>query len=114
MSKVYPEIEDAVSEKHERLGELLRQTLALAGEIAEDKGRHLPGECIILRRMSNSDPAGAHHPGPHRQSIRRSLLERRKALNLNDSEDSLSPSPSPSHASSVQEPFSPGSVASQS
>lgn len=102
MSKPNIGNEDGGSDKYERLEELLRQTLTLAGEIAEDKGRPLPGECIIVRRRSNSEPNGAN-----RQDIRLSLLKRRKALRSDESEDSQSPSP----ASSVQEPFSPGTVA---
>lgn len=104
MIKPCPDDEDGGSDRYERLEDLLRQTLTLAGEIAEDKGRPLPGECIIVRRRSNSDPTGAN-----RQDIRRSLLKRREALKFDESEDSQSQSPSP--ASSVQEPFSPGSVA---
>lgn len=104
MSKPNPDNEDGGSDKYERLEELVRQTLTLAGAIAEDKGRRLPGECIIVRRRSNSEPTGAN-----RQDIRFSLLKRRKALKSDESEDSPSPSPSP--ASSVQEPFSPGTVA---
>lgn len=102
MSKPNPANEDGGSNKYERLEELLRQTLTLAGEIAKDKGRPLPGECIIVQRRSNSEPTGAN-----RQDIRLSLLKRRKALRSDESEDSQSPSP----ASSVQEPFSPGTVA---
>lgn len=109
MSKAHPDNRDEASDKYERLEELLRQTVILAGEIAEGKGRPLPGECIVVRRRSNSDPAGAHLLGSYRYDIRRSLLERRKALKLDDSEDSPGPSPSPE--SSVQEPLSPGSVA---
>lgn len=108
MGKAYPDNEDEVSDKYERLGNLLRQTVTLVGEIAEDKGRPLPGECIIVRRRLNSEPNGANSPA-HRHDIRRSLLDRRKAWKLDDSEDSPPASPSPS--SSVQEPFSPGSVA---
>lgn len=109
MGKLYPDNEDEASDRHERLQDLLQQTLALAGEIAEDEGRVLPGECIIVHTRSNSDPVGAQPPGAHRQDIRHSLLERRKALKLDDSEDSPIQSPSP--ASSVQEPFSPDPVA---
>lgn len=105
MSTTYPDNEDEASDKYERLGELLRQTLTLAGEIAEEKGHPL----IIVRRRTNTDPTGAHPSGPCRQGIRRGLLDRKKALRLDDSEDSQAPSPSP--GSSVQEPFSPGSVA---
>lgn len=104
MSKPCPDHEDGSSDRYERLEELLRQTLTLAGEIAEDEGRPLPGECIIVRRRSNADPTGSN-----RQDIRFRLLKRRKALKLDESEDSQSQSPSP--ASSVQEPFSPGSLA---
>lgn len=104
MSKPYSGHEDGSSDRYERLEELLRQTLTLAGEIAEDKGRPLPGECIIVRRSSNSDPTGGN-----RQDIRSRLLKRRKALKFDESEDSQSQSQSP--ASSVQEPFSPGSLA---
>lgn len=104
MSKPYPDDEDGGSDRYERLEDLLRQTLTLAGEIAEDKGRPLPGECIVVRSMSNADPTGEN-----RQDIRRCLLKRRKALKFDESEDSQSQSPSP--ASSIQEPFSPGSVA---
>lgn len=102
MSKAYQDDEIEVYDKYERLEALLRQTLTLAGEITDDKGRPLPGECIIVRRRSNSDPTGAS-----RQDIRRSLLKRRKAFNIDESEDSQSQSP----ASSVQEPFSPASLA---
>lgn len=102
MSKPNPANEDGGSNKYERLEELLRQTHTLAGEIAKDKGRPLPGECIIVQRRSNSEPTGAN-----RQDIRLSLHKRRKALRSDESEDSQSPSP----ASSVQEPFSPGTVA---
>lgn len=102
MSKPNPAKEDGGSNKYERLEELLRQTHTLAGEIAKDKGRPLPGECIIVQRRSNSEPTGAN-----RQDIRLSLHKRRKALRSDESEDSQSPSP----ASSVQEPFSPGTVA---
>ncbi|KAK7726116.1 hypothetical protein SLS63_007793 [Diaporthe eres] len=104
MSKPYPDHEDGSSDRYERLEELLRQTLTLAGEIAEDEGRTLTGECIIVRRRSNSDPTGGN-----RQDIRSRLLKRRKALKFDESEDSQSQSQSP--ASSVQEPFSPGSLA---
>ncbi|KAI7784889.1 hypothetical protein LA080_008920 [Diaporthe eres] len=104
MSKTYPDHEDRGSDRYERLEELLRQTLTLAGEIAEDEGRPLPGECIIVRRRSDSDPGGGN-----RQDIRSRLLKRRKALKFDASEDSQSQSQSP--ASSVQEPFSPGSLA---
>lgn len=104
MSKQHPDTEDGGSDRYERLEDLLRQTLTLAGEIAEDNGRTLPGECIIVRRRSNADPSGANRPG-----VLRSLLKTRKALKLDESEGSPSQSPSP--ASSVQEPFSPGSVA---
>lgn len=102
MSRPNPDNEGGGSDKYERLEELLRQTLTLAGEIFEDKGRPIPGECIIVRRRSNSEPTGVN-----RQDIRLSLLKRRKALRSDESEDSQSPSP----ASSVQEPFSPGTVA---
>lgn len=102
MSKPKPDNEDGGSDKYKRLEDLLRQTLTLAGEIAEDKGLPLPGECIVVRRRSNSEPTGGN-----RQDIRLSLLKRRKALQSDESEDSQSPSP----ASSVQEPFSPGTVA---
>lgn len=102
MSRPNPDNEDGGSDKYKRLEELLRQTLTLAGEIAEDKGLPLPGECIVVRRRSNSEPTGANL-----QNIRLSLLKRRKALKSDESEDSPSPSP----ASSVQEPFSPGTVA---
>lgn len=102
MSKPFHSNDDGGPDRYERLEELLRQTLVLAGETAEDQGRPLPGECIILRKRSNSDPGGAN-----RKDVRRSLLKRRKALKLDESEDSQSPSP----ASSVQEPFSPGSLA---
>lgn len=104
MSKSLPDHEDKSSDRYERLEELLRQTLMLAGEIAGDEGRPLPGECIIVRRRSNSDPTGGN-----RQDIRSGLLKRRKALKFDESEDSQSQSQSP--ASSVQEPFSPGSLA---
>lgn len=109
MGKPYPDHEDEASDRYERLEELLQQTLALASEIAEDAGRALPGERIIVHRRSNSDPVGSQPSGAHRQDIRRSLLERRNALKLDDSEDSPAHSPSP--ASSVQEPFSPDPVA---
>lgn len=109
MNTEYPDTEDQASDKYARLSELLRQTLTLASEIAEDKGHSLPGECIIVQRRTNSDPTEAHPSESYRQDIRRSLLDRKKALKLDDSEDSQVPSPSP--GSSVQEPFSPGSVA---
>lgn len=102
MSKPFPRNDDGGPDRYERLEELLRQTLVLAGEIAEDQGRPLPGECIIVRKRSTSDPGGTN-----RNDVRRSLLKRTKALKLDESEDSQSPSP----ASSVQEPFSPGSLA---
>lgn len=104
MCKPDSDHEDGSPDRYERLEELLRQTLTLAGEIAEDKGRPLPGECIIVRRRSSSDPTGGNQ-----QDIRSTLLKRRKALKLDESEDSQSQSQSP--ASSVQEPFSPGSLA---
>lgn len=104
MSKAYQDDEIKVSDNCKRLEELLRQTLTLAGEIADDKGRCLPGECIVVKRRSNSDPTGAN-----RQDIRHSLLKRRKAFNIEECEHSQSQSQSP--ASSVQEPFSPASLA---
>lgn len=104
MSKPSPDNEDGGSDKYERLEELLRQTLTLAGEIAEDKGRPLPGECLVVRRSSNSDPTGEN-----RQDISSRMLKRRKDLKFDESEDSQSQSQSP--ASSIQEPFSPGSLA---
>jgi hypothetical protein len=109
MNKAYPDNEGEASDMYERLEELLRQTVTLAGEIVEDKGCLLAGECIVVRRRSNSDPTGAQPMGPYRHDIRRSLLAGRQALKPDDSEDIPGPSPSPE--SSVQEPFPPGSVA---
>ncbi|KAJ0120241.1 hypothetical protein J7T55_001098 [Diaporthe amygdali] len=104
MSKAYRDDEAECCDEYERLEKLLRQTLTLAGEIVESKGRPLPGECIALRKRAISDPTGAR---PH--DIRSSLLKRRNDLVDDESEDSQSTSPSP--ASSVQEPFSPASLA---
>lgn len=104
MSKAHRHDEIEETDKYERLEELLLQTLRLAGEIAESKGRPSEGECIILRKRSNSDPAEAKRP-----DIRRSLLKRRHNLSMDDSENSQSQSQSP--ASSVQEPFSPVALA---
>ncbi|KAL1848369.1 hypothetical protein Daus18300_013615 [Diaporthe australafricana] len=104
MSKTHHDDEFESPDKYERLEELLRQTLRLAGEIAESKGRRLADERIILRKRSSSDPAAAKRP-----DIRRSLLKTRNDLSMDDSENSQSQSQSP--ASSVQEPFSPGALA---
>ncbi|ROV96303.1 hypothetical protein VMCG_07649 [Cytospora schulzeri] len=81
-----------VSEKCARLEGLLRQTLALAGEIAEDRGLEragavgqLSGEYIISRNNAT--------------------------MNHEDVEEERKGSRCPSAASSVQEPFSPGTPA---
>lgn len=63
----------SLAEKYARLEDLLRQTLALAGEISETKTplkpvepytaggmhAHLPGECIVLRRTTEQPARGA-------------------------------------------------------
>ncbi|KAI3400102.1 hypothetical protein diail_4332 [Diaporthe ilicicola] len=80
MSKARRDDEIEGPDKHERLEELLRQTLTLAGEIAEGKGRRQAGECIVLRKRSNSDLAGEERP-----DIGRGLLKRRNDLMVQES-----------------------------
>lgn len=110
MSRKQPDDDSGFSEKCERLEALLYRVFALAGEIAEDQGLvsprpadELPGECIILRKGSVPDATGArqHHichrfPG---------------TLNYEGVEEERDGSRSPSAASAVQEPFSPGALA---
>lgn len=99
------------SEKCGRLEQLLHQALALAGEIAEDEARqrarsngHLPGgACIIIRNAPGFDDIGAmRHAARHRFSnlgIFPDHGEERQVIQCT------------SAAPSVQEPFSPGTLA---
>ncbi|KUI72870.1 hypothetical protein VM1G_08450 [Cytospora mali] len=98
------------TEKCGRLEQLLREVLALAGEIAEEKGQEraksvddLPGECIILRKASVANPTGA------KQRTRRHSFPR--PINFGDVERESEESQDPPAESSVQEPFSPGTLA---
>ncbi|KAJ4396650.1 hypothetical protein N0V93_000871 [Gnomoniopsis smithogilvyi] len=105
-------------EKYNHLEDLLRQTLRLAGEISEELSREDPsrisaaragytqtsGECIVLRTTSRtaSEPTF---------QLRRQSSTGKKHRKLRPSDDSEQNSTSPSAASSMQEPFSPGSLA---
>ncbi|CAN8105961.1 unnamed protein product [Discula destructiva] len=109
-----------IEEKYSRLEDLLRKSLGLAGEIAETVSRqrqsrtsatlpghaHLPGECVVLRKTSQpvSDPMIELS----RRSSSRHPRGKSRLRAFNDSEED---SPSASVAPSMQEPFSPGSLA---
>ncbi|KUI61045.1 hypothetical protein VP1G_08239 [Cytospora mali] len=98
------------TEKCGRLEQLLLEVLALAGEIAEDKEQeraksvdNLSGECIILQKASVSNSARAN------QHIRRHSFPIPK--NFGDVEREGEERQIPPTESSVQEPFSPGTLA---
>lgn len=140
-------------DKYTRLEDLLRQTLALAGEISETKTplkparpyayahAHLPGECIILRKTSAtaSEPAGGFDVRRHSNTsypyrTRRRMIRGRMTAAAAAAAAAAAPSPTTTatarkqsasdddneeeeedsasvDSSSVQEPFSPGSLA---
>lgn len=107
-------------EKYNRLEDLLRQTLGLAGEIAETSSQrqyrttttlparhtHVPGECIVLRKTSQTVSEPTIELG--RRSSSRHPRRKSRLPVFNDSEEG---SVSASVAPSMQEPFSPGSLA---
>lgn len=114
------EIPDTFSadEKYGHLEDLLRRTLSLAGEIAEDlSNQHLSGattasfghsrnceEYIVLQKT----PRIASEPKFHNRRQSSTSHRHRK---IGPSDDSQGDSTSPSAASSMQEPLSPGSLA---
>lgn len=140
----YEEMTDSfVSNKYTQLEDLLRQTLTVAGEIAEAKkctdkcstaarptSPSVPPflsscECIILRKGTVSDRASSPPPPPQQNyssnqpsppvvvtTTKYSTVGRKRPPSGDDSFDTdTSPVPSPSAASSLQEPFSPGTLA---
>lgn len=106
------------SEKYARLEDLLRQTITLAEEIVESRphetlapsatSHQLPAECITLWKTSRSGPVSS----PYYTHLSSPVVANRKRLYTGeDSESGTSVAPTPSAASSIQEPFSPGSLA---
>ncbi|ROW07632.1 hypothetical protein VPNG_06872 [Cytospora leucostoma] len=100
------------SDKYEQLEGLLHQVFVLAGEIAEDKAQQrtrsdgqLPGECIVLRK----EATGPVPTGTEQQTIEHILPE--TSSFLDEIEEEENGSQGPSAAPSVQEPFSPGTLA---
>lgn len=108
-------------EKYSRLEDLLRQTLSLAGEIAETAAgqrpsrasnthpghTHIPGECIVLRKASQTISEPTIELISRRPSSRRPRPKSRLLALNNSEEESRSASIPPL----MQEPFSPGSLA---
>lgn len=110
-----------MDEKYSRLEDLLRKTLCLAGEIAEEEASgqrtcgpsavlpghtRIPGECILLRKTLQI-PSEPFTERSRRSSSRLPRGSSRRSV-FNESGDG---SRSASAAPSMQEPFSPGSLA---
>ncbi|KAK7746509.1 hypothetical protein SLS53_002468 [Cytospora paraplurivora] len=112
MSSKQHDEDNGSPDKYERLEQLLHQIFALAGEIAADKGQgrarsdgHLPEECIVLRK----EATGSVRTGTVQQTIEHTLPK--TSSFPDDIEDKRNGSQGPSAARSVQEPFSPGTLA---
>lgn len=106
------------SEKYARLQDLLRQTLSLAGEIAEELSSQ--GSSIYSARAAAdtcfSDERNVYRKFSRAASeppfgLRRQLSTNHSRRKLRRSDDSGQDSSSLSAVSSMQEPFSPGSLA---
>lgn len=93
--------------RYGRLESLLRQTFAVAGEIAEKEGRKrassvepLPGESTVIKKAVGSDTIK-----PRRHSSAVAMAQRKKRCSADDGGFTHSAE------SSMQEPFSPGALA---
>lgn len=114
MSSNRSDNDNALSQKCRRLEDLLHQALTLASAIAEDQAPpdsalsagHIRGEDTTQLKASTPDPAGANQ---HQARHIFPGTQNDEAVDPKDKRGDTQTSPPP--ASTVQEPFSPGTLA---